>query len=676
MVPRSLALLAACSCFIGANALHAAETFPRPIPPPGIPVPDDVRAELTKGAIALAKRIEELGKSTNSAGVLRELPNIEVFHKAVYWALRYNEFFDAKQFAIAREQLQQGHARLAAIQNTNRDNLRNPPWNSATGLVVRGYRSEIDGSVQPYGLVIPAEWKPDDGKAWPLHFWCHGRGEKLTELAFIDDRQRNRGEFGPPGVIVCHLYGRYCNANKFAGERDLFEALDDIKKYYRIDEQRLVIRGFSMGGAAAWQFATHHAGIWAAAAPGAGFAETAEFFKVFAAGKTPPPWWEQTLWRWYDATLYARNLVNTKTIAYSGEIDGQKQAADIMIRFAKEEGVEFPHIIGPQTAHKYHPESKPKIEEFITAAAEKGADEAPKNLRFVTFSLIYPETKWLRIDSLEKHWERAELDWAIDLDGALQIKTRNVARFSFRWPHGKRQTDFVFIDGQQQPVAPLDASTYSGLKKDGRWGTSEEFDLTQPGKRPGVCGPIDHAFMAPFLFVRPTGKPINDAVGAWADAEFKHATEFWRKVFRGDAPVKDDTALTADDIKNKHLILWGDFSSNAVLRSMATLGVRNGGHSRDPLGLPYQWSAETLQFRGKKYEAAHHMPVFIFPNPLNPQKYIVLNSGPTFREEALLNNSDQTPKLPDWAVIDLRTPPGPKWPGLVVDAGFFNEEWK
>ena len=73
------------------------------------------------------------------------------------------------------------------------------------------------------------------------------------------------------------------------------------------------------------------------------------------------------------ATTMAANLANLPTVAYSGEIDGQKQAADIMLRFAEKEGVSFPHIIGPQTAHKYHPESKPKIEEFITAAVEKDA---------------------------------------------------------------------------------------------------------------------------------------------------------------------------------------------------------------------------------------------------------------------------------------------------------------
>ena len=641
-------------------------------------MPDDVRAELTEGAAELEKKIEEIGKSTSSAGVLRELPNIKIFHKSVDWAVRYNEFFDPKQFAIAREHLQQGHARLAALQK-NAKGTRNPPWNSATGLVVRGYSSEIDGSVQPYGLVIPADWKPDDGKVWPLHFWCHGRAEKLTELAFIAERQRSFGEFSPPGTIVCHLYGRYCNANKFAGERDLFEALDDIKKHYRIDEQRLAIRGFSMGGAAAWQFGTHHAGMWAAVAPGAGFAETAEFFKVFAPGKTPPPWWEQVLWRWYDATLYAGNLANTKTIAYSGEIDGQKQAADIMLRFAKKEGVEFPHIIGPQTAHKYHPESKLKIEEFLTAAVGEGRDHFPRHLRFTTYSLLHWRMKWLHITAMERQWERADLNADLSDAGEAQITTRNVARFQIVVPDGAQPPiRRVIVDGEK--VAESDGCTFVALVKHrGKWKQLSDIpkgEEASGGKQPTLSGPIDHAFMSAFLFVRPTGKPINEAVGAWVNAELAHATEFWRKVFRGEALVKDDTALTPDDLRNKHLILWGDFSSNAVLRNLATLPLPNGDHSRQPLGIPCQWNAETLQFRGKQYDAAHHVPVFIFPNPRNPGNYIVVNSGPTFREEALLNNSDQTPKLPDWAIIDLRTPPGPKWPGFVVDAGFFDEQWQ
>jgi len=180
---------------------------------------------------------------------------------------------------------------------------------------------------------------------------------------------------------------------------------------------------------------------------------------------------------------------------------------------------------------------------------------------------------------------------------------------------------------------------------------------------PATCGPIDHAFMSPFIFVRPTGKALNDTVGGWTKAEFDHAVDAWRRVFRGDVRIVDDTKLSEADIAGSNLILWGDPSSNAVVKRVLP-------------NLPLKWDATNLELHGHKVEAAHHVPVMIYPNALSKGKYVVLNSGFTFREFAALNNSDQTPKLPDWALIDLRTPPGPKWPGKIVDAGFFDETWK
>ena len=130
------------------------------------------------------------------------------------------------------------------------------PWTTATGLVVRGYVSKIERACSRMDLVIPASFTPD--RKWRLDTWFHGRGETLSEVNFLVDRQRTPGEFTPPNAIVVHLYGRYCNANKFAGEVDLFETLDAVKTQYPIDENRIVVRGFSMGGAAAWQFAAHY----------------------------------------------------------------------------------------------------------------------------------------------------------------------------------------------------------------------------------------------------------------------------------------------------------------------------------------------------------------------------------------------------------------------------------
>ena len=66
----------------------------------------------------------------------------------------------------------------------------------------------------------------------------------------------------------------------------------------------------------------------------------------------------------------------------------------------------------------------------------------------------------------------------------------------------------------------------------------------------------------------------------------------------------------------------------------------------------------------------------IYPNPLAPGRYIVLNSSFTYREYDYLNNARQVPKLPDWAIVDVTTAPDARWPGKVIAADFFDEDWK
>ncbi len=656
------------------------------IPQPGITIPENDRAELETGAAALGQKIESLrGEFAGHTDRLALLPDVEIFHKAVDWALRYDEFFEAKQIGIAGTFLEIGHTRADELA------AGSPSWLSASGLVVRGYRSGIDGSVQPYGMVIPEDWKPGEDCRRRLDFWAHGRGEKLSELDFIHQRLNSIGEFNPPGAFTLHLYGRYCNANKFAGEVDLFEALDHARQHYNIDENRLVMRGFSMGGAAVWQFGTHYAGMWAAVQPGAGFAETREFNKVYAEGKTPPTSWEETLYRWYDATDYVTNLANTTTIAYSGEIDGQKQATDIMIRYARREAdqpsppaaepntvnpgdgsaragearvagtspdLAFYHVIGTQTPHKIAPEAKPEIESLIDAALAK-RESSHRKVRFVTYTLIYPELAWIRVEGLNKQWERSEVRAEITA-GKIVASTSNVTALRFSPDTAIKSVE---LDGADFSVSGND-SVLAFHRSGGNWvaGPSPangEY-LT---KTPSICGPVDHAFMSSFVFVRPTGSGYHEKTGAWAASELDHAISFWRKVFRGEAPVKDDSAIADADIAASNLILWGDPASNAVLKKILPQ-------------LPLTWDAARIVLGGREYTAGAAMPILIFPNPLNPEKYIVLNSGPTFREDALLNNSQQIPKIPDWAIIDINTPVDGKWPGKVITAGFFDENWR
>ena len=143
----------------------------------------------------------------------------------------------------------------------------------------------------------------------------------------------------------------------------------------------------------------------------------------------------------------------------------------------------------------------------------------------------------------------------------------------------------------------------------------------------------------------------------------RHAVDHWRRQFRGEARVKDDKDITDADIAAHNLDPLGRPEQQCHAREDRRQAARAVGQGR------------RAARRAKRYDAGHHVPVLIYPNPLNPKRYVVLNSGFTFREYDYLNNARQVPKLPDFAVVDIDVPVSARSPGGIVAAGFFTEEW-
>ncbi len=677
-VDHRIITMACCLLAASAAADGPRDNLPnqvRPVPPVGIALDTLDQQELGDNLAKLDRMIAELQTRTDGVSSNR-LPDVEIFSRAIHQGLDYRELFSPRDVASAKRVLDEGLQRARAL-------LRNEsPWTAQTGLVVRGFRSRIDGTVQPYGLVVPSSYAEEGKTKFRLDIWLHGRGELMTEPVFIADRMRSIGPTAPPDTFVLHPYGRYSNAFKFAGEIDVLESLNHAKQNYRVDDDRIAIRGFSMGGAGCWQMAVHYPDLFFAANPGAGFAETREFLKTFQQETLQPTWFEQRLWSMYDCTGYASNLYQLPTVAYSGELDSQKQAADIMERALADEHLRLTHIIGPQTKHAIHPDSLITINEKLASLAERGRCRVPQEIRFATYTLKYNRSHWLTITQLGEHWTQARvIAKLIPAENAVDLAIQNVTELQLSIPAG--YSPFAADKPVQiriHELGPANVASTVQRVTGSQPGTDRSWDcqlhssgettwqiganvVSGPRKEHNLQGPIDDAFMDAFIVVQPTADDQHDAVGKWANAEQQHFAQEWRRQFRGDAIIKRDVDVTDQDMLDYHLILFGDPTSNSVLKRILPQ-------------LPIDWTPESLQVGNETFPAAHHVPVLIYPNPLSPHRYIVINSGFTYREYAYLNNARQVPKLPDWAVVDLRTPPDSLWPGRIVSAGFFDERWQ
>ncbi len=148
---------------------------------------------------------------------------------------------------------------------------------------------------------------------------------------------------------------------------------------------------------------------------------------------------------------------------------------------------------------------------------------------------------------------------------------------------------------------------------------------------------------------------MNEKTAAWVASEQTKAIEMWRRFFRGDARVIKDDAVTDAEIAASNLVLWGDPSSNKILARIADK-------------LPVKWTAKDVVVGAQTYAGDSHVPVLIYPNPLNPRRYVVLNSGFTFQDQSPMSNARHVAMLPDWAVMDVAAK-------KVVAADFFGEKW-
>lgn len=129
------------------------------------------------------------------------------------------------------------------------------------------YVSQIDSTEQPYRIYVPSIY--DGRRAMPLIFALHGTSG--TEATMFEAEHYLRGGIKQAaekhGVLLVSPLGRGKTEYRGIGENDVFCVLEDVRRRYRVDEDRIYLTGHSMGATGAAYLALHHPDVFAAAAP-------------------------------------------------------------------------------------------------------------------------------------------------------------------------------------------------------------------------------------------------------------------------------------------------------------------------------------------------------------------------------------------------------------------------
>ncbi len=661
-----------------AASLAWSQTPAQPQPPAGRGgrgAPFQPKAEELEQIRAKSGEIDELVKTLKSKHADPDLVgDVEVYAKAGHILLEFPELV-ANQNAInhALVVLDTGIERGKQLQSGQ------SPWTKGAKQI-HAYYSAIDGSVQPYGVTVPASY--DGTKPTRLYVSLHGRQNNTIESEFMFAFP-NSGPGRPPvadnGQIQVDVFGRINSAGyHWAGEADVFEAIAAVQKRFKIDDRRIILRGFSMGGEGGWHIALHYPDRFAAAEIGAGT------WSPRASMPGLQPYQYAVLRIWENMPEWALNIFNLPLAGHDGDADTQTPTVPVpppgtpnrgqlesSLRtraqlekegFPSEGEPDFLHskgapglfMISQATGHGTSPLVRQRLDDFLKEWGDKG-QVSPDHLRFLTYTTRYNRDYWASLDGLEKTYDRAEIDAQRTEGGAqYEIKTKNLTRLTLReTEHAKT----IRIDGQELRVK---AAPEIVLQKTGSaWKVDKNTKLAGLHKTHALQGPIDDAFLDPFLLVRPTGTPWNDAVNQQALRSLARFDRLWAKFFRGHPFVKDDKDVTEADFAKYHVVLFGDPGSNRWIAKM------NGK-------LPVRWTKETVTLGGQSFPANENFPALIYPNPLNPAKYVVLNTGLTIVDREY-NGDYGMPMWGDYAIVKVKQ--GSDVPDLNV-AGLFDENWQ
>ena len=525
-----------------------------------------------------------------------------------------------------------------------------------TGFQERAYISEIDGSPQPFFLYVPKGYDPE--RPWPLLVFLHGYHTALDMLTWRDLMYSPTLEevCEREGVILLMPFGRGNTEFMGIGESDVLKTLGFVRNEYNVDPRRIILSGASMGGSGAYTIACHHPDLWAGVMAITG---RVCYYEWMGIEKDALPRFKQI----QMDTDYARDLLGNlqyvPVLIFHGQFDTTLKISQsrMMHRLMLERGqsaeyVEFKGMghLGTWAAAFTH-------ESFTKMLREARSPEAPKSVRFRTFTAKYPGAYWVSIRGLKQWGEPADVSAQVTGENALTIETRNVAELVLG--PGIPGVNDVAEAGLNIVGEPME-------RRAGAEGTivlrSPQVAPAPEGlaKTQGLCGPIREVYDAPFVIVFPHEE---NALTRPDRANAARLAREWMAYAQARPRLLSDDTVGEDVIRKHNLILCGAPETNRVLADIADR-------------LPIRITDKAYVVGEHSFPRANAGLRFVYPNPEAPQRLILVAHGVQWGPE--LQSNHKLDFLPDYVVYTDETVDDGTWfpTNRPLCAGYFDARWQ
>lgn len=448
------------------------------------------------------------------------------------------------------------------------------------GPQVLTFLSDVDDTDQPYAVYVPRSYTAQ--KKYPVVISLHtaysnhrlnlrrvfGRGNRFGET----DAEATR--YWPPmrdvDFIVASPLARGTMGYRGVAEKDVYDVLADVKRRFSVDEDRVYLTGLGMGGGGALWLGATRPDVWAA---------------VALVSPAVPPGTEPLV----------GNLINVSVKVFQGDRDPVVPVKEtrrwqelLTASGVRSEYVEYEGIRHNAWDIAY------KDAAIFEWFARHSRAAFPERVRLATTSFKHGNAYWVRFDVITPGI-LASIDARFAARKRVAIQTRALDAFTLTLKGHPLNSGAgplaLTVDGVEvQARAPADVVS---LEK-GAKGWQIVRTPARVAKRAGAEGPIADALASRHIYVYGTGgvpdelelqrrKAIAQEAAEWSTSRLKLMLTF---------RVAADNELTAADLQNANLVLFGTKETNSLIaKYSASLPMSLNAGAAD-YGLMYVYPAD------------------------------------------------------------------------------------
>ncbi len=525
----------------------------------------------------------------------------------------------------------------------------------AEGFVRLTYIDPVDNTPQFCRAYLPLNYDPK--QKWPLVVMLHGyNGANPVYVNWWSIDQRHNDVVDKYPIIYIEPHGRGNTSYLGIGDQDILKCIELAKQKFNVDNDRVYLKGESMGGNGTWNVGTRHPELFAAIAPVYGGFDYHVGLSEEGIAKLSGRALFNT--EASSSLSHADALLTTPVFVTHGDIDKSMDVNNsrYIVKTLQRWGYDIRYHEYPGFGH----EGIEYYDQLIPWFLEHKRNTDPPKVRVRSADLKYASAHWVKVTQIDNPKSFVTAEAEVLINNTIRLSTEHVLGIELSPPakliDPKKPVNVIWNVNDIRNTKVINGKITLGDKS---------YNPAPVHKTPQLAGTISDLTKTSFAIV--IGTIARDSLMTRAiNAKAQQFIDYWKNWQKYEPRSMKDVDVTEADMRKYSLYLLGGPAENKVSQRIFER-------------IPFFISDSTITIDGRLFKARDAVLNAIYPNPYNNERYVDIVAATSGAGFCFFDPSNEAISNFDYYIIDGKVPVysiGATEEKIHVATGFFDCNWK